>query len=205
MSDAERGSAFTRWKVGGACLLLTAALSLGLSACDEQSEVPTEPDGVVASFGQPPTGDPVGDVTDVFPSTNEDNVSKGWAHVLLVEVGRDWVTLEFVSERAFLSCFEYRADDESPTYPGPNPNTDITDGFWNYTCQYDSSEEMTLTAEQYVDVRMGFGGETDERFDWTRFYAKDACKKGGWQDLGFRNQGQCVRWIETGKDSRPSE
>lgn len=31
---------------------------------------------------------------------------------------------------------------------------------------------------------------------------KDECKKGGWEDFGFKNQGQCVRFIETGKDSR---
>ncbi len=31
---------------------------------------------------------------------------------------------------------------------------------------------------------------------------KDECKKGGWEQFGFRNQGQCVRFIETGKDSR---
>ena len=24
---------------------------------------------------------------------------------------------------------------------------------------------------------------------------KDACKKGGWKPLGFRNQGQCVSWL----------
>lgn len=29
-----------------------------------------------------------------------------------------------------------------------------------------------------------------------------ACLKGGWSDLGFKNQGQCVRFAETGKDSR---
>lgn len=28
------------------------------------------------------------------------------------------------------------------------------------------------------------------------------CKKGGWQAYGFRNQGQCVRFVQTGKDSR---
>ena len=32
--------------------------------------------------------------------------------------------------------------------------------------------------------------------------AKDDCKKGGREQYGFRNQGQCVRFIETGKDSR---
>jgi hypothetical protein len=33
----------------------------------------------------------------------------------------------------------------------------------------------------------------------------DECTKGGWIDFGFRNQGQCVRFIETGKDSRTGE
>ncbi len=31
---------------------------------------------------------------------------------------------------------------------------------------------------------------------------KEECKKGGWEDFGFKNQGQCVRFVETGKDSR---
>lgn len=30
----------------------------------------------------------------------------------------------------------------------------------------------------------------------------DDCKKGGWADFGFRNQGQCVSFVETGNDSR---
>lgn len=28
------------------------------------------------------------------------------------------------------------------------------------------------------------------------------CKNGGWEAFGFKNQGQCVRFVETGKDSR---
>ncbi len=31
---------------------------------------------------------------------------------------------------------------------------------------------------------------------------KGECMKGGWQAFGFKNQGQCVRMVETGKDSR---
>ena len=31
---------------------------------------------------------------------------------------------------------------------------------------------------------------------------KDECKNGGWEELGFRNQGQCIRYVNTGKDSR---
>lgn len=30
----------------------------------------------------------------------------------------------------------------------------------------------------------------------------DECKNGGWEDFGFRNQGQCVRFVNTGQDSR---
>lgn len=31
---------------------------------------------------------------------------------------------------------------------------------------------------------------------------KDDCKKGGWEDFGFKNQGQCIQFVNTGKDSR---
>lgn len=30
----------------------------------------------------------------------------------------------------------------------------------------------------------------------------DDCKGGGWMGLGFRNQGQCIRYVNTGVDSR---
>ena len=30
----------------------------------------------------------------------------------------------------------------------------------------------------------------------------DECMKGGWVDFAFRNQGQCIRFVETGEDSR---
>lgn len=31
---------------------------------------------------------------------------------------------------------------------------------------------------------------------------KNECKNGGWENYGFKNQGQCVKFVETGKDSR---
>ena len=31
---------------------------------------------------------------------------------------------------------------------------------------------------------------------------KEDCMDGGWEAFGFKNQGQCVRFIETGQDSR---
>jgi hypothetical protein len=111
---------------------------------------------------------------------------------------------------ALAACFEYRIDDEAPTSDangGNNWNSLITDGIWDYTCQAASSVQMTLAAVGHVDIRMGFGAESDERFDWTRFYAlslenKDQCRDDEWEALGFKNLGQCVRFVETGRDSR---
>jgi hypothetical protein len=34
---------------------------------------------------------------------------------------------------------------------------------------------------------------------------KEDCKNGGWAQYGFRNQGQCIRYVNTGKDSRNGE
>ena len=31
---------------------------------------------------------------------------------------------------------------------------------------------------------------------------KDECKDGGWMDFGFKNQGQCIRFVNTDQDSR---
>ena len=31
------------------------------------------------------------------------------------------------------------------------------------------------------------------------------CKDGGWEDYGFRNQGQCIRFVNTGEDSRTAD
>lgn len=32
--------------------------------------------------------------------------------------------------------------------------------------------------------------------------SKDDCKDGGWMEFGFEDQGQCIRFVNTGKDSR---
>jgi hypothetical protein len=40
------------------------------------------------------------------------------------------------------------------------------------------------------------------KFISTDAATKDDCKNGGWESYGFPNQGQCIRFIQTGKDSR---
>jgi len=60
-----------------------------------------------------------------------------------------------------------------------------------------SIASITIVSQQAAfaigDLSIEYGNDPE---------TKDDCKKGGWEDYGFRNQGQCVRYIETGKDSR---
>ena len=128
-------------------------------------------------------------VNAVTPSTNDINRTNGWAHVDQVSSGIGTTTLEFISTRAFLSCFEYRTDgDTSQMISGANYNTSITDGLYPYVCVNNSTQTKTFTAQSYVEVRMVFGAETDERFDWTRFYVAGTYKIKPWvydpDDLG---------------------
>ena len=142
------------------------------------------------------------------PSTNDANRTNGWAHVNVTDVGIGEITLEFVSTRAFASCFEYRTDGDTSQASGDNYNPAVTDGLYPFVCVNNSTAERTLQANEYVEVRMVFGAEADERFDWTRFdVLPDAqtgadCADGGWAAFGFKNQGQCMRFVNGGGDSR---
>lgn len=151
---------------------------------------------------------------EVTPSTNEINKTNGWAHVDLVSTGLGNVTLNFVSTRAFYSCFEYRTDGDTTQIltenGGVNYNANVTDGLYPYFCVKNNNKNETIYAYEYVEVRMVFGAETDERFDWTRFDVlpvptdKEQCKDGGWIELYgpdglFNNQGQCIQFVLTEK------
>jgi len=107
-------------------------------------------------------------VNSVTPSTNDTNRTNGWAHVD-VTPGVGSATVDFISTRTFWSCFEYRIDNEPNTVVGANPNPEITDGRWTQVCVNNSHSTKFLSANEFIDVRMVYGAETDERFDWTRF------------------------------------
>lgn len=142
------------------------------------------------------------------PSDNDTNRENGWAHFNVEDVRIGEVDIELVSTRAFFSCFEYRSDGEPPTHESDNPNTDIDDGLWEYICVNDSTENLTIPAAEYVEIRMVFGAENDERFDWTRVdvlpdaQTHEDCKDGSFGDFGFSNQGQCLRYVNSGHDAR---
>jgi hypothetical protein len=108
-----------------------------------------------------------GAVDAVTPSTNDENRAKGWAHFNVLDTRVGEVDIEFVSTRNFYSCFEYRSDGEGPDSPD-NFNPDIEDGLWPFLCVNNETVTKTLSALEYVEIRMVFGAETDERFDWTR-------------------------------------
>lgn len=145
----------------------------------------------------------------VTPSDNDTNRENGWAHFNVLDARVGEVEIEFVSTRTFFSCFEYRSDGDTSEQINPaNPNDEVDDAQYPFVCVNNSTAIRTLTATEYVEVRMVFGAERDERFDWTRVdvlpdaQAKDDCMKGGWQDFGFKNQGQCIQFVNTGKDGR---
>lgn len=106
----------------------------------------------------------------VTPSTNDINRTKGWAYVEVVASGPGTITFNFVSTRNFYSCFEYRTDGDTTQMTSPtNPNTAISDGKYPYKCVKNSSTQVTLLADTYVESRMVFGAESNERFGWTMF------------------------------------
>ncbi len=155
-------------------------------------------------------------VNAVTPSTNDQNQLNGWAYVD-VTPGIGEVTADFISTRNFYSCFEYRTDGDTSQVlsenGGNNYNTLVTDGLYPYVCEKSNDQSMIIPAYEYVEVRMVFGAETDERFDWTRFdvlqpvvpESKDDCKKGGWMtytDPAFKNQGDCVSWVQSSPDAK---
>jgi hypothetical protein len=143
-----------------------------------------------------------------FPSTNDANRDAGRPHVNLVETGPGAVTLEFVNETNSLAYFEYRIDG---TTVGSDPHPVVTgdvvhpgvcvDGRTPAACSAGPVVE-TFSATTVVEVRLALGGERDWDFDWTSFpvdpTTKDQCRDGGWETYGFRNQGQCIRFVNTG-------
>lgn len=110
-------------------------------------------------------------------STNDDNRDNGWAHVNEVDVDIGEVTLDFISTRTFDSCFEYRTDGDTSQVIDEEHQLEFhnvvpeSEGLqqYPYFCVNNNNQVETLTANEYVEIRMIFGAEGDERFDWTRF------------------------------------
>ncbi len=116
------------------------------------------------------------DVNAVTPSTNDINRTNGWAHVDQLSKSVGSTDLQFINTRSFYSCFEYRTDGDTSQvineehwleYYGVVLPGDLRQ--YPYYCLNNNSRTETFNANEYVEVRMMFGAEGDERFDWTRF------------------------------------
>jgi parallel beta-helix repeat protein/VCBS repeat-containing protein len=130
----------------------------------------TWPAGYVAS------GKMVVPASVVYPSTNDINRTKGWAHVDFVSQDANARTMTFnlIQPRAFYACFEYRTNLQTvPTVAGANPNPAVLDGRWTSTCLPTVGiTPITIplaSGATSVEFRHAFGGEKDERFYWTPF------------------------------------
>lgn len=154
------------------------------------------------------------------PSTNELNEAKmapghegeDAPFVRFEEVGLLEVTLAFVNNTNSLAFFEYRIDGQTVgTTPHPVVGGDVIHPGVSVDGRGIAEPVTTIRtfqANETVEIRLALGGERDWDFDWTTFYVatspenRDQCQDGVWEDLGFRNQGQCIRFVETGRDSR---
>jgi hypothetical protein len=134
--------------------------------------------GATLALGLVGAGVAGADVNPVTPSANALNQASGYAYVS-VTTGLRTATLTFHTSNWWYSCFEYRTDGDTGQVTGENGgdnyNTQITDGLYPYTCLSGGTASdpvtasVTVSAQHYVEVRMVFGAETNERFDWTRF------------------------------------
>ena len=160
-----------------------------------------------------PSGSASADDPYVFPSTNDANRELGLPHVNELSKGPGTVTLEFVNPTTALAFFEYRIDGlQAGTTPHPVVIGDVIhpgvcvegDEDFDPPCEPDAITR-TFSADATVEVRLALGGERDWDFDWTPFTVgpkptgKADCKNGGWEAFGFRNQGECIRFVNAGK------
>jgi hypothetical protein len=149
-----------------------------------------------------------------YPSTNDANRTAGLPHVNVVSSGVGEVTLDFVNDTNSLAFFEYRIDGVVVSSGTPHP---VVIGEYIYPGVSVDSRNIatpvvvtrTLAAAETVEVRLALGGERDWDFNWVTFEAladaasHEDCADGGWEAYGFANQGQCVRFVNGGGDSRP--
>lgn len=135
----------------------------------------TWPAGYIAS------GKMVVPASVVYPSTNDINRTNTWGHVDFVsaDVAERTITLEFFPNATlastWVSCFERRTDGDTSqkiaTNGGNNWNPEILDGLYPYSCYnaQGASVLRTISVIDYVEIRLSFGPEKDERFYWTKF------------------------------------
>ncbi len=82
-----------------------------------------------------------------------------------------------------------------------------------YVISSEADSSVSIGAVILNSYNFGTVGEVSQDYQvrWSNFAygktqtnttSKDSCKGSGWAALGFRNQGLCIQYVNTGKDSR---
>lgn len=120
--------------------------------------------------------------------------ANGWTNVNTSFEYGEWSTLKI--ELDTNETYNFFIDGEH-IGGGPAGENFIRELFLN-SYNYGLDEFPNLSNESYA-AHWHVGLESVEEDNPVE---KNECKKGGWSDFGFRNQGQCIRFVNTGQDSR---
>jgi hypothetical protein len=120
-----------------------------------------------------------------------DGVNGGWTNLPSVPYSTDaWNTLSVVFNEA----------------------TSKFDVYINGALAISSEADTSVEIGAVILNQFNYGPESiDYTVNWSKFAygnvaasptSKDNCKNAGWSAFGFRNQGLCIQYVNTGKDSR---
>ena len=119
-------------------------------------------------------------------------------------------TYEFDENGVFVQA-SYVFSEATVNYDGWNTlaiSLDTDEGQANYTINGIESGSIAASGDYIKEVFLNHYNDGVRIYDayWHAGIpdpsVKSDCKKGGWEEFGFRNQGQCIRFVNTGKDSR---
>jgi len=119
-------------------------------------------------------------------------------------------TYEFDENGDFVAD-SYVLSDVPVNYDGWNTlaiSLDTDDGQANYSINGIETGSIVAGGDYIQTVFLNHYNDGVISYDayWHAGFAnpseKNDCKKGSWAEFGFSNQGQCIRFVNTGKDSR---
>lgn len=114
----------------------------------------------------------------------------GWTDLTTEFTYGEWATLGIELDTD-VQEYSFYINDEL-VGSGPGGENFIREAFLN-SYNYGLDEFLNLGNESYA--AHWHAGLTEPQ-------VKDDCKDGGWEAYGFKNQGQCIKFVNTGMDSR---
>lgn len=151
---------------------------------------------------------------------NDANRDAGRPHINLVDIDGWKVTIEFVNPHTgWPWAWDVRVDGAEGTEDnwtgqtisqGPLKGEDFGLAYERVSLGPDDDEvreTRTFQATELVEVILRRGPEQmwyvpSREFEPEQPETPDDCRQGGYERFGFRNQGRCIQYVNTGKDSR---